>query len=100
MSRKHIFPHPIARFSELEGGLYGTVDLIARTRERLEFQLGADFVYFSRKEADELREAVTRFLEIDAERDSAESISEEVVAVVAEERSRGRAPRRRARETV
>jgi hypothetical protein len=105
MSRKHPtahpFPRPIARFTQLEGGLYGTLDLVAIARDRLELQLGADFVQFSREQAEELRDAVQRFLELDADGDRddrrGEISSEDVVAaaVVVEERSRGRAPRRR-----
>jgi hypothetical protein len=66
MSKHRIhFPHTISRFTALEGGQYGTADLVAITPETLEFQLGGDFVQFSRRQAEQLRNAVDRFLELD-----------------------------------
>jgi hypothetical protein len=59
------FPRTISRFTALEGGQYGTATLLAITPETLEVQLGGDFVQFSRRQAEELRNAVGRFLELD-----------------------------------
>jgi hypothetical protein len=106
MTRKHPFPRPIARFLQLEGGYYGTLDLVAITRDRLELQLGADFVQFTREQAEDLRDAVQKFLELDADGDAdgrpLERSVEDVVAaaVIAEERDPVRGRRRRKRETA
>ena len=59
-SRK--FPRPVARFVQLQGGQYGTVDLLAITDDVLELQLGGDFVRFTRDQAEDLRDAVQKFL--------------------------------------
>jgi hypothetical protein len=60
----HGFPRPIARFLQLEGGQYGTVEVTALTPHQLEVQLGMDFVRFNRREAEGLRDAVQGFLEL------------------------------------
>ena len=60
----HGFPRPLARFLELEGGQYGTVDMTALTPHQLEVQLGMDFVRFNRREAEGLRDAVQVFLDL------------------------------------
>jgi hypothetical protein len=59
------FPRTIARFLQLEGGQYGTLDLVALTEETLELQLGADFVQFTREQAEDLRDAVQTFLDVE-----------------------------------
>ena len=63
------FPHTISRFTALEGGQYGTADLIALSRRQLEVRLGGDFVDFSHKQAIELRNAVDRFLDLCEDRE-------------------------------
>jgi hypothetical protein len=87
----HGFPRPVARFLQLEGGQYGTVDLIALTPHDLEMQLGADFVQFTRKQAEDFRDAVQCFLDFGDERRRPPprtgveaEIVDEVEAVVAE----------------
>ena len=61
------FPRPIARFIQLEGGQYGTVDLVALTPHQLEMQLGGDFVRFSRDQAQDFRDAIQLFINLGAE---------------------------------
>jgi hypothetical protein len=112
----HKFPRPIARFLQLEGGQYGTVDMTALTPHKLEVQLGVDFVQFSRKQAEDLRDAVQAFLDLGRPREDSdrppppsdrrsdrrgeeveEEIEEEVIVkerVVVEEEPRRRRPRR------
>lgn len=73
MSREHHrsrFPIAIARFAELQGGQYGTIDLLALTRHDLEVRMGGDYVEFPRARVLELRNALDRFLELgEGERD-------------------------------
>ncbi len=67
MSKEHHrirFPHALARFSELQGGQYGTVDLLALTRHELEVRMGGDYVEFPRARVIELRDVLDRFLEL------------------------------------
>jgi hypothetical protein len=106
MSKKHHprFPRPIARFLQLEGGQYGTCDLCAVTRHRLELQLGGDFVYFTREQASDLRDAVQKFLDLEGQTDEELAEAERAVAVavgaaerVPEPEIREARPRRRAR---
>jgi hypothetical protein len=91
----HGFPRPIARFIQLEGGQYGSVDMRALTPHRLEFQLGVDFVVFTHKQAEDLRDAVQLFIDLGVERHAPrreEAIveEEEEVVEVVEERPRRR----------
>jgi len=87
------FPRQIARFQHLQGGQYGTLVLIALTDDTLELQLGGDFVQFTREQAEDLRDAVQKFLCLEEEEEErreyreeerAEEIAEEVVEVVEE----------------
>ena len=87
------FPRPIARFLQLQGGQYGTLDLLALTDDTLELQLGGDFVQFTREQAEDLLEAVQKFLCLEEEEEErrerrreerAEEVVEEVVEVVEE----------------
>ena len=78
------FPRTIARFLQLQGGQYGTLDLVAITDDSLELLLGADFVRFTREQAEDLRDAVQKFLAI-------ERVEEEVREERREERAIGRA---------
>lgn len=102
MTKKHRYPRPIARFVSLEGGLYGTLDLIAKRYDQLELQMGSDFVQFTREQAGDLREAVQRFLDMEPHDASAHDAmtTETIVAVeeVAEVFARG-GKRRGARAT-
>lgn len=88
----HGYPRPIARFIQLEGGQYGTIDMTALTPHRLEFQLGVDFVQFTRKQAEDLRDAVQLFIDLAVERrpPNGEEVVEEEVVEVIEERPRRR----------
>ena len=90
------FPRHIARFRHLQGGQYGTLELVALTDDTLELQLGSDFVQFTREQAEDLREAVKKFLCLEEEEEERrerreerreereEELAEEVVAVVEE----------------
>jgi hypothetical protein len=91
------FPREIARFFQLEGGQYGTVDLVALTAHVLELQTGSDFVQFTREQAADLRDALQRFLEL-GEHEPGEQEAVEVVAEVIERNQAGR--RRRARASA
>jgi hypothetical protein len=72
------FPRTVARFLQLEGGQYGTLDLVAITDDKLELQLGADFVQFTREQAEDLRDAVQKFLDYERdEKDAREDRREE-----------------------
>ena len=89
----HGFPRPIARFIQLEGGQYGSVDMRALTPHRLEFQLGVDFVVFTHKQAEDLRDAVQMFIDLGVERHAPareEVVEEEEIVEVVEERPRRR----------
>ena len=102
------FPRPIARFLQLEGGQYGTVDLIALTPHHLEMQLGGDFVRFTRDQAADFRAAIELFLELGGERpppspmardeegEIVEDVQEEIIVQrpVVDEGPRSRRPRR------
>jgi hypothetical protein len=109
MSKKHPpkFPRPIARFLQLEGGQYGTCDLVALTRHQLELQLGGDFVDFTRAQAGDLRDAVQKFLDLEDRTDEELEEAERAVEVAAGDaerlpgpvmrQAREARPRRRAR---
>lgn len=49
----------------MEGGLYGTLDLVAITDVLLELQTGEDFVRFDRAQAKNLRDTIDKFLAFD-----------------------------------
>ncbi len=61
-TRHHAFPRKLGRFINLEGGLYGTLDLVAITGDVLEFQTGEDFIRFDREQATNLRDTIDKFL--------------------------------------
>jgi hypothetical protein len=93
------FPRMLERFQNLEGGVYGTLDLVATTAEQLELQTGDDYVRFDRAQATQLRDAIDRFLAFD-KHDAEGAELEEVVAAVAEveaEATEGRPRRHRHR---
>jgi hypothetical protein len=56
------FPRRLGRFINLEGGLYGQLDLVAITATLLELQTGEDFVRFDRHQATNLRDTIDKFL--------------------------------------
>lgn len=78
------FPRPIARFLQLEGGQYGTVDLIALDPHHLEMQLGGDFVRFTRDQAKDFRDAIQLFIELAVEHTPTSPAATEGGAVVEE----------------
>ena len=83
-TRRHRFPRRLGRFINLEGGLYGTLDLVAITDELLELQTGEDFVRFDRAQAKNLRDTIDKFLAFDhhhEHRRAEELIEEEGAAV-------------------
>jgi hypothetical protein len=91
------FPRRLGRFFNLEGGLYGSLELVAITCETLELLTGEDFVRFDRAQAKNLRDVIDRFLALDAD-----SELEEIVEVVVEdqrprEREQAPQPRRKKR---
>ncbi len=61
-TKHHAFPRKLGRFINLEGGLYGTLDLVAITGDVLEFQTGEDFIRFDREQATNLRDTIDKFL--------------------------------------
>jgi hypothetical protein len=83
-TRRHRFPRRLGRFINLEGGLYGTLDLVAITDVLLELQTGEDFVRFDRAQAKNLRDTIDKFLAFDHhhEHHPAEELIEEEGAVV------------------
>lgn len=96
------FPRAITRFFQLEGGQYGTVEMTALTAHKLEVQLGADFVQFTRKQAEDLRDAVQTFLDLGAEHPprphgSSEEVVEKIEEIVERREIVEEVPRRRRR---
>ena len=71
------FPRPIARFTQLQGGQYGTLELVALTDDTMELQLGGDFVQFTREQAEDLQEAVEKFLCLEEEEEARRERREE-----------------------
>jgi hypothetical protein len=59
------YPRKLGRFINLEGGLYGTLDMVAITADLLELQTGEDFVRFDREQATNLRDTLDKFLALD-----------------------------------
>ena len=66
-TKKHRFPRRLGRFINLEGGLYGTLDMVAITDKLLELQTGEDFIRFDRHQAKNLRDTIDKFLAFDHE---------------------------------
>jgi hypothetical protein len=92
------FPRKMGRFINLEGGLYGQLDLVAITATLLELQTGEDFIRFDRDQATNLRDTIDKFLAFEHHQGEPEP-AEEVVAVVVEEQredfTRAKRPRSR-----
>jgi len=55
------FPQTLIRFQGLEGGVYGTLTLVARDRDTLEIQLGNDFVRINAEGASQIAQALELF---------------------------------------
>jgi hypothetical protein len=98
----HRFPQTLISFQHLEGGVYGTLAIIARDRDTIEVQLGNDFVRMNADGASQIAQALEMFagtppeLVVEVEEETEER--EVVEAPLSEEprltRAR-RAPRRR-----
>jgi hypothetical protein len=56
------FPRELGRFINLEGGLYGLLQIVAITNHEIELQTGDDFVRLNREQVGELRAMLDRFL--------------------------------------
>jgi len=83
-TKKLRFPRRLGRVINLEGGLYGTLDMVAITDRLLELQTGEDFVRFDRHQAKNLRDTIDKFLAFDHHEHPEERV-EEVGAAVAVE---------------
>ena len=83
-TKKHRFPRRLGRFINLEGGLYGQLDLVAITATLLELQTGEDFVRFDRHQATNLRDTIDKFLAFDHHENHQEEREEEGAAVAVE----------------
>ncbi len=92
------YPRKLGRFINLEGGLYGSLDLVALSKDVLELQTGEDFVRFDHHQATNLRDSIDKFL---ADKHDGEEVEEVAVAEVVAEtdvtRRASRRPRRRTR---
>jgi hypothetical protein len=99
--KHHAFPRKLGRFINLEGGLYGALDIVAITREVLELQTGEDFIRFDRDQATNLRDTLDKFLSFDKDDDEGtreeggQDVEAEVVVEEQEVVTRPRRPRRR-----
>ena len=61
-TKRHRFPRRLGRFINLEGGLYGQLDLVAITATLLELQTGEDFVQVRPAPGKNLRDTIDKFL--------------------------------------
>jgi hypothetical protein len=100
-TKHRAFPRKLGRFINLEGGLYGALDIVAITDDVLELQTGEDFVRFDREQATNLRDTIDKFLALEKHehRREGEELEEveavETVAVEEQVVTRPRRPRRR-----
>jgi hypothetical protein len=99
-TKHQAFPRKLGRFINLEGGLYGTLDMVAITADLLELQTGEDFIRLDREQATNLRDTLDKFLAFDKHAAAAEGAGEELeaAAVLVEEQetiTRAHRPRRR-----
>ena len=83
-TKKHRFPRRLGRFINLEGGLYGTLDMVAITDKLLELQTGEDFIRFDRHQAKNLRDTIDKFLAFDHHEHPEERVEVEGAAVAVE----------------
>ena len=89
------FPRKLGRFINLEGGLYGTLDIVAITCDALEFQTGEDFIRFDRAQATNLRETIDKFLAFDRDDDVDASVEALVIEEIAADVTRPKRARHR-----
>jgi hypothetical protein len=83
-TKKHRFPRRLGRFINLEGGLYGTLDMVAITDKLLELQTGEDFIRFDRHQAKNLRDTIDKFLAFDHHEHPEERVEAEGATVAVE----------------
>jgi hypothetical protein len=83
-TKKHRFPRRLGRFINLEGGLYGTLDMVAITDKLLELQTGEDFIRFDRHQAKNLRDTIDKFLAFDRHEHPEERVEEEGATIAVE----------------
>jgi hypothetical protein len=81
-TKKHRFPRRLGRFINLEGGLYGTLDMVAITDKLLELQTGEDFIRFDRHQAKNLRDTIDKFLAFDHHEHPEERVEEGAAVAV------------------
>lgn len=101
MKKHPRYPHTLISFQHLEGGVYGTLAMIARDRDTLEIQLGSDFVRINADGASQIAQALESFagacMVVEVETETTET--EVVETTVREEEPQlarpRRAPRRR-----
>lgn len=97
----HRFPRKLGRFINLEGGLYGSLDLVAISKDVMEIQTGEDFVRFDQDQAKNLRDTIDKFLALESLPhevvEAVEEQIEEVAAVEGEAETTTRRPSRRPR---
>jgi hypothetical protein len=103
--KRHRFPRRLGRFINLEGGLYGTLDLLALTSSLLELQTGEDFVRFDRVQAKNLRDTIDTFLAFEggapeARLDAKESATVTLIEESREEFAREKPARSRGRKVT
>lgn len=107
-TRGRRFPRKLGRFINLEGGLYGALDIVAITDDVLELQTGEDFIRLDREQATSLRDTIDKFLALEEherrregdENEEEVGTGEEVEMVALEEQvvTRPRRSRRRKAE--
>lgn len=68
------YPRKLGRFINLGGGLYGSLDVVARDPHHLELQTGEDFIWFDREQAKNLRDTIDRFLAFHVHSRAAEEV--------------------------
>jgi len=85
--RAQAFPKTLERFGGLAGGTYGWLDVVARSRERVELQTGEDFVQLDRAQAEALRAAIDAFLGLSQSAEEVVVAVEREVVVLVEEPS-------------
>ena len=88
------YPRKLGRFINLGGGLYGSLDVVARDPHHLELQTGEDFIWFDREQAKNLRDTIDRFLAFHVHSRAAEEVEH------LEERIRARGARGRAQRAA
>jgi hypothetical protein len=103
------FPLPLGRFTKLGGGMYGTLEVVALTPKKLEFQTGEDFIQFDREQVEKLRDELDRFLNLecgdephsdrhghhDHDNERSEVVVDEALSVAVQESGRQDRPTRR-----